>query len=157
MTLKNEEVIETLDKLIATCRDAEAGFRLAATEVEAGHLKSLFDSYCQQRAQLGAELQQTARRLGGNPVDSGTTRGAVHRGWLEVKSAIRGRDAGAILSECERGEDFALEEYQDALNTDLPTTVRQIVSRQYAAVKAAHDRIRELEKSCQSAESTREH
>jgi uncharacterized protein (TIGR02284 family) len=55
-----------------------------------------------------------------------------------------GGDEHAILAECERGEDSAVEEFQKAVNDDLPPALQEVVSRQYAEIKAAHDRIRDL-------------
>jgi len=61
-----------------------------------------------------------------------------------VKSAVTGRDAKAILEECERGEDYAKARYADVLKRDLPTQLREIVQRQYEGVLSNHDRIRRL-------------
>ena len=57
MPLGNNQIISRLDRLIETCHDAELGFRMAANAVEDEHLRILFNNYCQQRAQLAAELQ----------------------------------------------------------------------------------------------------
>ena len=53
-------------------------------------------------------------------------------------------DEADILAECERGEDSAVAEYKKAMEADLPASIRGTISRQYAAVKAAHDQIRGL-------------
>ena len=71
----------------------------------------------------------------------------VHRGWINIKSAVTGEDEAAVISECERGEDSAVEAYEEALETDLPNDVKVIVSRQFSQVKEAHDRIRSLERA----------
>jgi uncharacterized protein (TIGR02284 family) len=60
-----------------------------------------------------------------------------------------GNDEAAIVSECERGEDSAVDQYQEALAEDLPMDVRQIINRQYAAIKSAHDRVRDEERAHQ--------
>lgn len=142
--LKN--VAATLNDLLQTCRDGEEGFRLAAEHVEDEHLRILFNSYCEQRTQLARELRKELSRLGAAPDDSGSVSAALHRGWMSIKDSITGQDDAAILAECERGEDVALEQYRKALECDLPSDVRRVVSRQHAAVGAAHERIRELEK-----------
>jgi uncharacterized protein (TIGR02284 family) len=68
----------------------------------------------------------------------------LHRGWINLKSALTGGDDHAILAECERGEDSAVEEYKKALDEDLSPSLYELVSRQYSDIKAAHDRIRNL-------------
>ncbi|MGQ0763801.1 MAG: ferritin-like domain-containing protein [Acidobacteriota bacterium] len=147
MALDNDEVISTLNNLIETCKDGQDGFRTAAEGVKNSELTKLFNTYSQQRAQFASELQSEVRSLGGESEQSGSTAAALHRGWIDIKSAVTGADEGAVISECERGEDAAVEAYQEALEKDLPNDVKAIVSRQFSQVKEAHDRIRALEKA----------
>jgi uncharacterized protein (TIGR02284 family) len=143
----NSEVISTLNNLIETCRDGQEGFQTAAEAVGRGELKTLFLGYSQQRAGFVGELQDEVRRLGGEADNTGSVAATLHRGWIDLKAAVTGRDDSAILAECERGEDSAVANYRDALDTDLPANIRATVERQFGEVKQAHDRIRSLEKS----------
>jgi len=143
----NDKVISTLNGLIETCKDGQEGFRQAAEGVKNSELKTLFHTYSQQRAQFAGELQNEVRRLGGDPETTSSTVGALHRGWINLKSAITGEDEGAVISECERGEDSAVSNYEDALGGALPNDLRAIVERQFAEIKEAHDRIRALERA----------
>lgn len=142
----NDAVISTLNNLIETCRDGQNGFQTAAEGVKDSELKQLFYTYSQQRAGYVGELQDEVRRLGGDPENSGSVAAALHRGWIDIKSAVTGGDDKSIISECERGEDSAVSNYRDALDADLPAAIRSVVERQAAEVKKAHDRIRSLEK-----------
>jgi uncharacterized protein (TIGR02284 family) len=151
MAVDNDDVISTLNNLIETCKDGQDGFRSAAGGVRNAELKTLFHTYSQQRAQFAAELQGEVRRLGGDPEKTGSTAAALHRGWINIKSAVTGEDEGAIVSECERGEDSAVRNYDDALRQDLPSDVRTIIERQFRQVKEAHDRIRSLERASGAA------
>ncbi len=143
----NDNVISTLNGLIETCRDGQNGFRTAAEGVTRSELKTLFHGYAQQRAQFVGELQTEVRRLGGDPENMGSVAATLHRGWIDIKSAVTGKDDSAIIAECERGEDSAVSTYRDALDEDLPANIRSTVERQFAAVKQAHDRIRSLERA----------
>ena len=143
----NEEVISTLNNLIETCRDGQNGFQTAAEGIKNSELKELFYNYSQERARFVGELQDEVRRMGGDPENTGSVAATLHRGWINIKSTITGEDESAVISECERGEDSAVANYRDALNTDMPANVRQIIERQFSSVKQAHDRIRSLEKS----------
>ena len=148
----NSEVISTLNHLIETCRDGQQGFLTAAEGVQRGDLKQLFHGYSQQRAGFVGQLQDEVRRLGGEAEDSGSVAASLHRGWIDIKSAVTGHDDNAIIAECERGEDSAVRNYKDALTDEsLPSDVRTVVERQYAAVQAAHDRIRSLERATGAA------
>lgn len=147
MAKTNDEVISTLNNLIETCKDGQDGFRAAAEGVKNSELKTLFSTYSQQRAQFAGELQNEVLRLGGDPEKTGSTAAALHRGWIDIKSAVTGEDEGAIIAECERGEDSAVKNYKEALTEGLPADVNSIIERQYGQVKEAHDRIRALERA----------
>ena len=145
------DYIAILNDLIKTCFDGAAGFQAAADGVGRDDFKALFLDLSRQRQQLAGELQAEVPRLGSDPGDRGSAGGAAHRGWMNVKAAITGRDDAAILAECERGEEIAVEEYEKALQTQFPENIAQMIRRQYATVQATHDRIRELEKTQQDA------
>ena len=136
---------EVIDSLIETLKDGQEGFKQAAEGVNDPKLKSLFLDYSQQRSRFAAALQSEARRQGENePETSSSAAGALHRGWINLKSAITGGDEHTILAECERGEDSAVEEYKKALENGLTPAAQELVSRQFAEIKAAHDRIKSL-------------
>lgn len=143
----NDNVISTLNNLIETCKDGQEGFQQASEGVKNSELKTLFGTYAQQRSGFAGELQTEVRRLGGDPEKTSSTAGALHRGWINIKAAITGQDEGAIISECERGEDSAKSNYEEASKSDLPANIRELVERQFAEVKQAHDRIRTLERA----------
>ncbi|HEV2799994.1 MAG TPA: PA2169 family four-helix-bundle protein [Pyrinomonadaceae bacterium] len=153
---ENDNAISVLNNLIETCKDGQNGFQTAAEGVKRSDLKSLFYEYSQQRAQFAGELQQEVRRLGGDPTQSGSVAATLHRGWINIKSAVTGEDENAVLAECERGEDSAVSNYKDALeDTNLPADLRAVVERQYAQVREAHDRIRNLERATDTGGTTR--
>lgn len=141
----NADVIGILNDLIQTCKDGDKGFRTAAEGVPNSELATLFTNYADQRASFAAELQAEVRRFGGDPETSGTALGALHRGWIDIKAAVEGKDEGAIISEAERGEDHAVKKYREALEKNLPTAVQTIVENQYIHVRDAHDHVRALE------------
>ena len=140
------EIISALNGLIETCKDGEKGFRTASEGITNGDLATLFLNYSEQRATFAAELQAEVRRLGGDPESGGTAIGAVHRGWIDIKAAVAGKDEGAVIAEAERGEDHAVREYRKALEKNLPTSIQTIVENQYIHVRDAHDHVRALER-----------
>ncbi|TDN64073.1 PA2169 family four-helix-bundle protein [Paraburkholderia sp. BL10I2N1] len=137
-------IISELNDLVETSKDGEKGFRKAAEDAHHAQLKSLFLSRADDCAQGARELQDTVLQLGGKPETGGSMSGALHRGWVDVKSAVISRSDFDILAECEKGEDVAEKRYHDALEKDLPIDVRAIVERQYLGVLQNHDRVRDL-------------
>jgi uncharacterized protein (TIGR02284 family) len=146
-TVTNSDVADILNGLIETLKDGENGFRTGAEGVDDPTLKRLFESYSQQRAEFASELQSELRRLGKDPSDSGHVLGALHRGWINIKAAVTGKDEAAIISECERGEDVAVRNFREALEKPLPAELRALIERQFLQVKEAHDHIRSLERA----------
>ncbi|MEP6668776.1 MAG: PA2169 family four-helix-bundle protein [Chthoniobacter sp.] len=141
----NSDLRSTLNHLIQTCRDGQEGFLTAAENVQGVELKQLFNECSLQRAKFTGELQAAAHGLGdSNPENASSVAGTLHRGWINLKTAIGGRDQQAILAECERGEDSAVAEYQKTLAQEMPKDIREIVEHQHAAIVATHDRVKAL-------------
>ncbi len=139
-----KDYASTLNDLIETCKDGEEGYRKAAENVKRTDLKGVFQEYASQRAQFASELQREVSRIGGKPETSGTVGGAMHRGWMDVKGAVSSKDDHSLLEEAERGEDAAVNAYQEALSKDLPSDLRSVVEREYQLIQKAHNQIRSM-------------
>lgn len=144
-TATTKSIASVLNSLIETCKDGQEGFRSAAEDVTNSDMKALFSELSMQRHQFIVELQQLVASVGEEAETSGSIAGALHRGWIDLKSALSKSDEYAVLSECERGEDSAVAEYKEALeHSELPDNVRHVIQQQYMSVQAAHDRVRVL-------------
>jgi len=92
------------------------------------------------------------RTLGGDPETESSLTGYLHRGWINLKSLLTGKDDQSVLSEVERGEEFALKAYNDACEKlvklgrsgdhvyTLIHTQQQGVQRTYDQVKALQNK-----------------
>jgi len=149
--MDNDDVIDTLNKLIETCKDGEYGFRTSAEHVKSEQLRSVLLERAESCRKGAAELQAEVTRLGGKAESDSSTTGSLHRGWVNLKAMLSGDSDQAALNECERGEDAALKRYREAIKKDLPSDVAAIVERQYEGVKRNHDQIRSLRDSMRSA------
>jgi uncharacterized protein (TIGR02284 family) len=140
-----DDISDTLNDLIETSKDGEKGFRAAAEDTKDESLKKIFIARAEDCRRGADELQSLVRSAGGDPERRGSVAGAMHRGWMNLKAVVAGRDDVAILEECERGEDVAKASYRKALEKgDLPADVRAAVQRQYDGVVRNHDQIRDL-------------
>ena len=135
-----------LNDLIEILKDGKEGFSTAAQDIGNPELKSTFNQFSTQREQFATQLQTLARDFGDKePANTGSVAGAIHRGWIDLKSALASHDEHAILAECERGEDAAVSAYRDALQAQgLPAQVTTLLNQQFTQVQAAHDQVKAL-------------
>jgi uncharacterized protein (TIGR02284 family) len=145
--MDSDKVISTLNGLIETLKDGEFGFKTAAEGLQDPQVKSLFQQYSRQRSEMARELQSDVRRLGGDPEKAGSAAGAAHRGWINIKSVVTGKNDASIIAEAERGEDSAKRMYEEALREPLPTQTLALVREQSMKIHDAHDRVRALERT----------
>jgi uncharacterized protein (TIGR02284 family) len=152
--MENEKVIDILNDLVRINHDRVVGYEKAREELKSGDadLGSLFQRYITESRQYGQELTQEVTRLGGKPAEGTTNSGKVYRVWMDLKATVAGHDRKTVLSNSEFGEDAAQKAYDTALNADVnyDPSLRDLIVRQKAALKAGHDeikRLRDMEKT----------
>ena len=134
-----------LNTLIATLIDSIEGYQKAAADTSNTRFAEMFNARAQERQQVLTKLQAAVARMGGNPEDDGTTTGAVHRGWMNLKEAVLGQDDETIVKTVEEGEDYLKNKFATALeNVDLPAEARMAVEEAWTSVKAGHDEMSAL-------------
>lgn len=141
-TLK-QDTIDALQDLIQINLDSRDGFRKAAEHTTVMTITEMFQDLASQRDQQAAELRTLVAANMEMPQETGSVSAAAHRIWIDLKAALGGGEA-AILNEAERGEDQIKEKYEELLKHTAGSAVNDILQRQYAAVKAAHDRVRDM-------------
>jgi uncharacterized protein (TIGR02284 family) len=134
--------IVTLSELLAVTRDGENGFVTCAEHVRSDSLRQVFVSRAGRHAVAAAELRGLIGQLGGDPAMRGRVFSASRRGWMTLPASLTQNDDEALVDECERGEDHALEVYRNALDDHLPEFVRQVILRQFEGLMSDHDQIR---------------
>lgn len=141
-----KDTINTLNGLVETLKDGQHGYRVASEDVKDPELKSLFASYSLQRSNFAGELQNELIRLGeSSPDEDSTVTSALHRGWINLKSALSGGGRSAVLNECERGDEHALAAFEKASQSKtLPGPLLELVQRQYHAVVSARDTVKAM-------------
>ena len=140
----HKAIITTLNGLIETNRDGEKGFTDAARHAHAPELRTLMSRYAGDCARNIRELQACVVEHGGKAETGGTTIGALHRGWINLKASLSNDDDLMLLEECERGEDHAKAQYLKAIEEPLSSNVRTLLLGQRATTEVHHDHIRDL-------------
>lgn len=136
-------VIKVLNDLIETCKDGEYGFRTCGEQAKSEELKTMLQQRAAECAAAASQLQDQVFSLGGSPDTGGSIGGALHRGWVALKTTLTSYDDLAVMEECERGEDVALDSYRKALKEELPAPIRSLIEQQYEGVKRNHQQVRE--------------
>ena len=134
-------------ELVETLKDGERGFADAAEKLRDGEhpeWATVLQRFSEQRAGFWREIVDLGHQYGDDVDESGSVAAAVHRGWLSLKDAVTGDDAGAVLKAAETGEDHAVSEYDKALELDLSAGFREVVTRQRGEVVAARDEVKAL-------------
>lgn len=145
-TTLTDKTIETIQGLISVNIDSRDGFKEAAEKVEHNSVAQLFCDLAEQRNQQVSELRTLVHSNDEEAEDAGSMAAAAHRAWMDLRAAF-GAGTQAMLDEAERGEDHIKAQYEEALKECAGSAVTDVLNRQYAAVKNAHDRVRDLRDS----------
>ena len=142
MSDKLEHIEEAVRAVIETLNDGHRGFAESAEHIQDPSIKTSFLEESGVRAQFAGELQNQLHHLGADGVKGeGTTAGAVHRAWAEIKAHLGGSDH-TLLVTAEQGEDEAKEAYQRALGEHLPDEIDALLRKQQQHIIQAHNKVR---------------
>lgn len=140
------DTLEILQELIQVNHDSRDGLHKAADNTDDPQIEAVFRALALQRTLQAEQLDQLVSANGETPREYGSMAASAHRAWIDLRSAIGGGTA-AVLSEAERGEDIIKDAYERALKKCAGSAVTDLLNHQYAEVKAAHDKIRDLRDS----------
>src|SRR5215472_13707757 len=111
-----DHAISAVEDLIEICRNGQNGYKDGAEHAKDPQVREFLSTVSLERAKFAGDLEAEAVRMGKSDVKrSGTTLGALHRGWTDLKASLGGGD-GAILSSMENGDKFAQEHYTKYIN-----------------------------------------
>jgi uncharacterized protein (TIGR02284 family) len=152
MSTTSNEQTKGLNKLITTLYDGENGYKEAAEEVDSVSLATKFRELSQQRYNFGHEIKPFITQLGGEVDKGGSTGAALHRAWIDIKSALASQDEAAVLKECIRGDESAIETYREVLNdTTFTSDARQVITRQLTAFERTVAELKQLARTYEKA------
>ncbi len=141
---KNSEVEKVIKGVINILQDGQKGFADIGEHLKDETLKRYFLAESLKRASFRAELENELHRHGVHDVhEEGTTSGAIHRAWGDLKAKVMNVSDHELLATAEQGEDQAKKVYKDALDQDLPLPLRQLLSEQNAHIMTSHDYVRD--------------
>lgn len=78
-------------------------------------IKKFFEEQARQRYDFRYELKREIKAFGQSPDKGGSTKGTLHRNWMNLKGFFSANNEEAMLEEVERGEKVAIDTYNDIL------------------------------------------
>jgi uncharacterized protein (TIGR02284 family) len=138
----------TLEDVIAVLHDGHKGFADIGEHLKDPSAKTFFLQESLNRQQFAGELEAELQKMGGKKdvqkegSIGGTTGGALHRTWGDIKAKLGGGDH-TLLETAEQGEDTAKAAYKKALEEKhLELPIREILEKQQRHIEASHDRVK---------------
>lgn len=149
--IKNEEIVEDLNDLVKINNDRIQGYEKAIEDNEDAQLDDLFRHYVIQSQKFRSQLAEHIVRIDGKGVTDATSTdisSKIHRAWIDIKSAITGKDRDTVLSSVEFGESIAVEAYKDAIEKDhIPAHIKEDLTKQLAELNEAYTKMKAMHKA----------
>ncbi|MEM9990705.1 MAG: PA2169 family four-helix-bundle protein [Bacteroidota bacterium] len=146
------KVKSALNDLLKRSHDAHKGYQEAARDVSDGALRSWLNNTANRRSIHISDLQLQIGNLGGD-ADHGTSfLGDMHRAWIDFKSSIMDGDT-VVLNECIRGEERALEDYDEVLKErNLNPTIANLLRKHRMNIQDDLNSLRSIEETLSVAQ-----
>ena len=140
---KNQEFESALKAIVDALEDSQKGMAEIGDRLKDPELKRFFLAESLKRANFRGELENELHRHGIADIrERGTMTGALYRAWAGLLASLGGGDQ-TVLATAEQADGETRQVYQDALNQDLPTPVRQLLVEQQTQILSAADFMRE--------------
>jgi uncharacterized protein (TIGR02284 family) len=132
------EMSNKLNELLERTYDAEKGFKQTAEKVDNTIIKEFLENRAKQRYNFGHELKKEIKSFGQDPDKGGSIKGQLHRTWINFKTLFTDENEEAMLEEVKRGEQEAIETYNDILHDKdfvLPPSTESLLMRQRNTIR----------------------
>lgn len=142
-----EAVANKLNGLLEKNYDAEKWYRTASQNAHSRSLVNFFERKAEERKGFGQALKNEIKSFGETPEKGGSSKGTMHRAWMNAKAFFASETDEAMLQEALRGEKAAIEEYNDVINSreSLPQSTTNVLKDQRDAILNDATSIKQLE------------
>lgn len=146
--MNNEKNVSELNNLLQITNDRLEGFQKVEKKLIDSNptLKGDYDNMVTESNKMRSDLSSLIRQKGGEPDDSTTVAGGLHRTWIDVKNSLTGNNDEATLENVAFGEKAAVEAYENALDSgNLCPESTKLVQDQLHHLKASYQKFENLE------------
>lgn len=147
--MDNSKTVSTLNDLLNITNDRIQGFAKVEEKVWDSYsgLKNDYDQMVRESQTMKSDLMGLITERGGNPDDSSTTAGALHRTWIDIKNSFGVDHAESTLENVVFGEKAAIDAYQEALQSgNLCPQSTVVVADQLVKLRASYGKFETLER-----------
>lgn len=148
--MENNKEVDVLNNLLQITNDRLEGFKNVDTKMISSYPK-LRDEYDQgviQSNRMRTELTSLIQESGGDPSDTATVAGGLHRTWIAVKNSLSFNNGEATLENFLFGESAAIKAFENALESgDLCQENSRVVKNQLNELKDSYRKFESLEEN----------
>lgn len=146
--MEKQKAISILNDLLEINNDRIEGYKNAISETDDQELKGMFSRLMETSEKCKRELESEVIRYGEKPEEGTRTTGKMFRAWMDIRTALSGKDRETVLKLCEQGEDVAVNTYEKVLDNKpaehLSLEQINMIDNQYKLIKSDHDLVRSL-------------
>ncbi|MDR4892196.1 MULTISPECIES: PA2169 family four-helix-bundle protein [unclassified Chryseobacterium] len=147
--MDNQKEISVLNDLLHITNDRMEGFEKVEGKVWEMYpdVKDEYDHMISQSKIMKNELINLITEKQGNPENSTSIAGAIHRTWIDIKNSFTmGNLVESTLGNVVFGEKAAIEAYQNAMDSgDLSEKGIKTVSEQLRKLKDSYQQFKKIE------------
>jgi len=137
-----QAVEETLQSIVKSLIDCQKSFQKIGEELTEPTLKHYFLEESLNRAEFRGDIETILHQEGVHDIEEdGSKSGTLNRIWAEFKATLGGGDR-TLLESAEQDGEAAIMQYTEALHSELPFPVRQLLSAQAAHIQLFNAYIR---------------
>lgn len=144
----NKDLEKDLNVLVVINNDRIQGYKKAIEDNEDAKVDDLFRHFIIQSEKFRSQLAEHIVRIDGTGVSDATSTdigSKVHRAWIDIKSAVTGKDLSTVLSSVEFGETAAIEVYEATISKDtIPAYIKEDLTKQLSELREAYTKIKSL-------------
>ncbi|WP_144281920.1 PA2169 family four-helix-bundle protein [Chryseobacterium echinoideorum] len=148
--MEKAESVNILNDLLQITNDRIKGFEKVEGKVWENYsgLKGEYDRMISHSKMMKNEIINLITERGGNPNDSTTVAGNLHRTWIDIKNSLPTSNKDIeTLQNVVFGEKNALKIYDEALKSgDLDNESHKIISDQLNSLQVSYQQFSEIEK-----------
>ncbi|UOU97497.1 PA2169 family four-helix-bundle protein [Chryseobacterium daecheongense] len=145
--MKIEQTISVLNDLLHITNDRIEGFEKVEGKIWEKYpdVKGEYDHMISQSKIMKIELINLITEINGQPQDSPSVAGTLHRAWIDLKNSFLPANVESTLENVVFGEKAAIKTYEDAIKSgNLSERILEIVTEHLKNIKESYHQFEKM-------------